>query len=63
MKEETIKKYLCEEKINFESDGEKGDATLKCPSCGLDNFAHSSNCELEINRIIVGDKNGTDERA
>lgn len=50
---EEVKKYLSENKIHEESDMEKGDKTLKCPSCGMINFAHSSNCELNIGRFIL----------
>ena len=53
-----IKKYIHEEIVYYETSGEKGDTTLKCPCCGMDNFVHSSNCELEINRFILDGKNG-----
>jgi hypothetical protein len=56
MKDKT-KEYIREEKIYIESDGERGDKTLKCPSCGMDNFVHSSSCELEINKFILDGKN------
>jgi hypothetical protein len=56
MKDKT-KEYIREEKIYIESDGERGDKTLKCSSCGMDNFVHSSSCELEINKFILDGKN------
>ncbi len=49
-----VKRYLWEEKFHFDSDQEKGDRTLKCPSCGMDDFAHADGvCELDVWRKII----------
>ena len=43
-----VKKYLFEERLHIETEGEKGNITLKCPSCGMINFVHAGGiCELE----------------
>ena len=49
-----IKEYLSEEKLNFETCGDQGDKTLKCPSCEMDNFVHAGGvCELDIWKKLI----------
>ena len=49
-----VKKYLSEEKIDEESGMERGEKTLKCPSCGMTNFVHAGGqCGLGIWRFIL----------
>ncbi|MFA4995635.1 MAG: hypothetical protein WC536_00645 [Patescibacteria group bacterium] len=38
--------YLHEESLDFQTNGERGDSTLKCPSCGMIDFVHTNKCEL-----------------
>lgn len=59
MEQDEVNKYLEEERLNNDTDGEKGDRTLKCPSCGMDNFAHADGiCELDIPRNLIETSKG-----
>lgn len=52
--EQEVEKYLAEEQLNFETNGENGDKTLKCPSCRMVDFVHADGiCELDCWRIIL----------
>ncbi len=50
---ELLKKVM-EEKLNEDIDRERGDKTLKYPSCGMDDFVHVGDiCELDVWRKII----------